>query len=181
MAQIPVTNGTCCPNCGKKFFNRNANAYYYGSPIKFCKKCSGAYIDPNYHEIAVEGFPPSEVNVKTGLKIALVGLITAVVCGGVFIFELTYSFRYHRVFPVMAVMGIVFIVIGIIDSVRVKTGSKSKAMEKLRQESIQRLRDTNYALRLKESGYNVPEEFLPQGYEGQPTQYQQPNDNIRRF
>lgn len=177
MSQIPVTNGSCCPNCGKKFFNRNSNSFYYGSPIRFCQKCKGAYVDKSYHEIAVEGFPPTEVNVKTGLKTALVGLIMTVVCAGIFITEIKYSSRYHRVFPVMAVMGIVLVIVGIIDSIRVKTGSKAKAMEKLRQESIQRMKDPNYALQLKELGYNVPEEFLPQGYEQQMPQYQQFNVN----
>lgn len=179
MAQIPVTNGTCCPNCGKRFFNNNnSNSFHYGSPIRFCKKCNGAYVDKSYHEIAVEGFSPKEVDVKTGLKTALVGLIMAVTCAGIFITEIKYSSRYHRFFPVMAIMGIVLIFVGIIDSVRVKTGLKAKALEKLRQESIQRLRDTNYAVQLKELGYNVPAEFLPLGYESQTPQYQQTEVNI---
>lgn len=177
MAQIPVTNGSCCPNCGKRFFDNNSNKYLYGSPIRFCKKCKGAYVDKSYHEIAVEGFPPSEMSAKTGLKSALVGLIMSVTCAGIFITELTYSSRYHAIFPIMAVMGIVMIIIGIVDSIRVKTGSKAKSMEKLRQESIQRLRDPNYALQLKELGYNVPEDFLPQGFEQQMPQYQQPDVN----
>lgn len=181
MSQIPVTNGSCCPNCGKKFFNKNPSGFFYGSPIRFCKKCKGAYIDKNYHEIAIDGFPPTEVNIKTGLKIALIGLIMTVVCGGIFFTEITYSFRYHTVFPAMSVMGIVLVIIGIIESIRVKTGLKAKAMEKLRQESIQRLKDPKYALQLKELGYNVPEEFLPQGYEQQMSQSQQPDVNGQLF
>lgn len=175
MAQIPVTNGSCCPNCGKRFLgnNSNRNLYLYGSPIRFCKKCKGAYVDKNYHEIAVDGFPPSEVSVKTGLKSALVGLIISVVCAGIFITEIMYSSRYHTIFPILTVAGIGMIIVGFVDSIRVKTGSKAKSLEKRRQESVQRLRDTNYALQLLELGYNVPDEFLPQGYRQQMPQYQQ--------
>ncbi len=169
MAQIPVTNGTVCPNCGKRLSDSNQNKYLYGSPIRFCKKCKGAYVDKCYHEIAVDGFPPSEMSAKTGLKSALVGLIMSVTCAGIFITENTYSNGYHIIFPVLAVAGIGMIIVGIIDSIRVKTGSKAKSLEKHRQESIQRLRDPNYAIQLKELGYNVPEEFLPQGY-GMPMQ-----------
>ena len=166
MAQIPVTNGTVCPNCGKRLpsSDSNQNKYLYGSPIRFCKKCKGAYVDKCYHEIAVDGFPPSEVSAKTGLKSALVGLIMSVASGGIFITEIMYSSRYHTIFPILVIAGIGMIIVGIIDSIRVKTGSKAKSLEKHRQESIQRLRDPNYAIQLKELGYNVPEEFLPQVY-----------------
>ncbi len=166
MAYIPDTNGINCPNCGKRLSDNSANKnkYLYGSPIRYCKKCKGAYVDRNYHEIAVDGFPPSEVNAKTGLKTALIGVIMSVTCGGIFITEIMYSDHYYTVFPTMAILGIVFAVIGIIDSIRVKTGLKSKSLEKLRQESVQRLSDPNYAVQLKELGYNVPAEFLPQEY-----------------
>lgn len=169
MAQIPVTNGTVCPNCGKRLSDSNQNKYLYGSPIRFCKKCKGAYIDKCYHEIAVDGFPPSEMSAKTGLKSALVGLIMAVASGGIAITEIIYSNRIHTIFPILVIAGIGMIIVGIIDSIRVKTGSKAKSLERYRQESIQRLRDPNYAMQLKELGYNVPEEFLPQGY-GVPVQ-----------
>lgn len=179
MAQIPVTNGTVCPNCGKRLSDSNQNKYLYGSPIRFCKKCKGAYVDKCYHEIAVDGFPPSEMSAKTGLKSALVGLIMTVTCAGIFITEITYSNRYHTIFPVLAIAGIGMIVVGIIDSIRVKTGSKAKSLEKHRQESIQRLRDPNYAMQLKELGYNVPEEFLPQGF-GVPVQQYMQNQQYQQ-
>ncbi|HBH95850.1 MAG TPA: hypothetical protein DDX91_08850 [Ruminococcaceae bacterium] len=164
MAHIPDTDGIRCPNCGKRIPQSDQKQYLYGSPIKFCKKCRGAYVDRSYHEIAIDGFPPSEMNAKTGLKSALVGIIMFVTCAGIFITEIIYSGRYHRIFPVLAVMGIVLVFIGIIDSIRVKTGSKAKSLEKKRQESVQRLRDPNYAVQLKELGYNVPDEFLPVEY-----------------
>ncbi|MDE6725471.1 MAG: hypothetical protein K2J79_07690 [Ruminiclostridium sp.] len=180
MAQIPVTNGTTCPNCGKRLSDSNQNKYLYGSPIRFCKKCKGAYVDKCYHEIAVDGFPPSEMSAKTGLKSALVGLIMSVASGGIFITEIMYSSRYHTIFPILVIAGIGMIIVGVIDSIRVKTGSKAKSLEKHRQESIQRLRDPNYAIQLKELGYNVPEEFLPQGY-GAPVQQDMPNIQNQQF
>lgn len=172
MAQIPFTNGSC-PNCGKKISNYGANKYLYGSPIRYCKKCKGAYVDANYHEIAIDGFPKEEMKASTGLKTALVGLVFTLIGAGVFIAELLFSERIHTIFPIIAIMGIITIISGIVDSIRVKSGAKAGGMEKLRQESIQRLQDTQYAMQLAELGYNVPPQYLPQGF-GQPMpQYQQ--------
>ncbi len=164
MAQIPFTNGSC-PNCGKRISDYGQNKYLYGSPIRYCKKCKGAYVDRNYHEIAVDGFPKTEMKASTGLKSALMGLVITVVSAGIFILEICFSDRYHTIFPILAVMGIVMIIIGIVDSIRVKSGAKADSMEKMRQESIQRLSDQRYAVQLKELGYNVPEQYLPEGYQ----------------
>lgn len=174
MAQIPFTNGSC-PNCGKKISNYAPNKFLYGSPIRYCKKCKGAYVDPNYHEIAVDGFPKTEMKASTGLKTALVGLVVFLISAGIFICEILFSEYYHTIFPLMAIMGIIMILYGIVDSIRVKSGAKAGSMEKLRQESIQRLSDAQYAMQLKELGYNVPEQYLPQGFAQQmPMQYAQP-------
>lgn len=163
MAQIPFTNGSC-PNCGKRLSDYNPNTYLYGSPIRYCKKCKGAYVDRNYHEIAIDGFPKEEMKASTGLKTALFGLIVSVVSAGIFLCEIIFSEYYHTIFPILAIVGIVMIILGIVDSIRVKSGSKAGSMEKLRQESIQRLQNVQYAMQLAELGYNVPRQYLPEGY-----------------
>lgn len=174
MAQIPFTNGSC-PNCGKKLSNYNPNSYLYGSPIRYCKKCKGAYVDRNYHEIAVDGFPKEEMKASAGLKTALIGLIVSVVAAGIFLCEIMFSEYYHTIFPILAVMGIVMIVMGIVDSIRVKSGAKAGSMEKLRQESIGRLQNPQYAMQLAELGYNVPQQYLPEGYVSPASQPVMPN------
>lgn len=174
MAQIPFTNGSC-PNCGKKLSNYNPNSYLYGSPIRYCKKCKGAYVDRNYHEIAVDGFPKEEMKASAGLKTALIGLIVSVVAAGIFLCEIMFSEYYHTIFPILAVMGIVMIVMGIVDSIRVKSGAKAGGMEKLRQESIGRLQNPQYAMQLAELGYNVPQQYLPEGYVSPAPQPVMPN------
>ncbi|MCM1298598.1 MAG: zf-TFIIB domain-containing protein [Firmicutes bacterium] len=165
MAQIPFTTNGKCPNCGKKISDYNPNSYLYGSPIKYCKKCKGAYVDTTYHEIAVDGFPKEEMKTSTGLKSALFGLAVFVICGGIFVAEIMFTDGYYRVFPVMAVVGFIAMIAGIVDAIRVKSGAKAGSMEKLRQESIQRLNDVQYAMQLRELGYNVPPQYLPQGYQ----------------
>lgn len=174
MAQIPFTNGSC-PNCGKKLSNYNPNSYLYGSPIRYCKKCKGAYVDRNYHEIAVDGFPKEEMKASAGLKTALIGLIVSVVAAGIFLCEIMFSEYYHTIFPILAVVGIVMIVMGIVDSIRVKSGAKAGSMEKLRQESIGRLQNPQYAMQLAELGYNVPQQYLPEGYVSPASQPVMPN------
>lgn len=51
-----------CPNCGKvyeyDFYNgypSKDNQTKYGSPVKICKRCSKAFFDDNYREIAIYG------------------------------------------------------------------------------------------------------------------------------
>ncbi|MCM1055780.1 MAG: zf-TFIIB domain-containing protein [Bacteroides sp.] len=156
---IPQTSGTC-PHCRKKISDYAANKYRYGSPIRVCPKCGGAYLDTTFHEVVTDGFPPDELSMKKGVKSALIGAAIFVVCAAIFVLELFFSDRIHIYPPILAVMGIVTIVVSIVDIIKVKSGAKAKELEIFRLQSVERLRSPAYARQLAELGYNVPKEFL---------------------
>ena len=156
---IPQTNGVC-PHCNKKISDYAANKYMYGSPIRVCKKCNGAYLDVNYHEVAIDGFPPDELSMKKGVKSALIGGAIFLVCAAIFVLELLFSDKIHIYPPIAAVFGIIIVITSIVDVIKVKSGAKVKELEVMRFQSIERLRNPDYARQLAELGYNVPEEFL---------------------
>lgn len=137
------------------------NRYQYGTPIKTCKKCGGVYLDPNFHEIAIDGFPPDEFSIKKGVKSALLGAGIFLICAIIFVCELLFSDRIHIYPPILAVMGIIIIITSIVDIIKIKSGAKTGEMEKLRYESVLRLKNPLYAQQLRDIGYNVPAEYLP--------------------
>lgn len=149
-----------CPHCGAKIPSYVADKWLYGSPLRTCKKCRNRYIDSRYHEIVLEGIRACDVSARPPLVYALTGLIIAAVSAGILYFEWNYQNYYHIVFLFLIPAGVLMILWGIVDAIRAKMGLKAKKMEKLRQESAQRLSDKNYAHELKARGFYIPEEYL---------------------
>ena len=158
MENIPVTNGYC-PHCGKKIWGYNQSSRDFGTPIKYCKHCRNPYLDTRYIELAVEGYNPNYLTTKKGFRILLIGIIGTVLAGGLNL--LNYYRGYYSVRGILcSVLALILILIGIVDIIRVKTGLKAKALEKKKAESAKRLQDKEYALTLKNCGYNVPQKYL---------------------
>ncbi len=158
MENIPVTNGYC-PHCGKKISGYNQSSKDFGTPVRYCKHCQKPYLDTRYIELAVEGYNPNYLTTKMGIRILVIGIIGTVLAGGINL--LNYYNGYYSLRAVLcSVLGLILIIIGIVDIIRVKTGLKAKSLEKKRTESVQRLKNKTYALTLKNCGYNVPQEYL---------------------
>ena len=158
MENIPVTNGTC-PHCGKNIANYNPSSHDFGTPVRRCKHCNGAYLDTRYIELAVEGYNPNYLTTKGGKRIFLIGLIGTLLAG--ILNLLNYYNGYYSLRAILCcVLGVILMIIGIVDIIRVKTGLKGKNLAKKQEESIQRLKNKDYAVTLKNCGYNVPEEYL---------------------
>jgi len=60
----------------------------------------------------------------------------------------------------LAVVGLIFVIKSIADIILIKTGLKAKKLERLKNESEDRLRDRSYAETLRQLGYNVPDKYL---------------------
>lgn len=159
MAQILPTNGKC-PYCGKEISGYSPAARDYGSPIRTCRKCNQNYLDSRFIELAVEEPAPRDLSATAGLKIALIGAAFFLASVGYTLFAIYSSGVYSLKVVIIAICGVVLLIYGIIDSIRVKTGAKMKSLEKKRALSEQRLMDKAYAHRLYELGYNVPEKYL---------------------
>ena len=151
-----------CPECGKRFIFFNDDQYFYGSPVRTCKKCGNYYIDKRYHEIAIEGF-------RSG-QLSCIGYSIACAVGIFFLWRGIHLTRYklignmkpmEKILPVIFIItGIAIVLIGIFEIIMILTGKKTEKLDKLKLESEMRLKNKVYAQLLKQEGYNVPKQFL---------------------
>lgn len=144
-----------CKKCGRKLLSYEGYERKYGSPLKNCKGCGSEYIDPRFHELAIEGYPEHEF--KKIYSIIMIAI------GGLILWRGIYMFGMHQmgtpeeiqwVLPgVIALLGAAFIIGGIVDLIRVATGLKARKFEKLMNESRERMADENYTAKLTWLGY----------------------------
>lgn len=144
-----------CKKCGKKLLSYEAYQRKYGSPLKNCKACGAEYIDPRFHELAIEGYPEQEFK--------KVYSVIMIVIGGLILWRGIYMFGLHQmglpeemqwVLPgVITLLGVAFIIGGVVDLIRIATGLKVRKFEKLMNESRERMADENYTAKLEWLGY----------------------------
>lgn len=159
-----LRTGGNCPYCKAKIFfyyeKERENEWKYGSPIRPCRKCGKNYVDGRYHEIAVEGIEPSALSIRwNGIRLlAMLGifLIAFLIQAYEVRHKGTYSLKWCTIMGCALFGSLLFL----IDSIRILTGAKAKKLERLREESVKRLRNWSYAKQLEDLGYPVPEEYL---------------------
>ena len=111
-----------CPHCNKKLFKFIDRERKYGTLIYTCKYCSGRYVDPRYHECAIEGIPENEFGILQYL--------IAFVCGGLILWRGLYLFNVRQlgmpdvaqpVLPtVFTVLGALVMIASVIEIIRVE-------------------------------------------------------------
>lgn len=153
-----------CPSCNKLVGTYAVGEYRYGSPLKVCPKCKTEYINPVFHEIEIDGIAPDAFDMKKLLLAMLLGVVFFIVSAGIHYFEVTTKDYYHTVYIFMMLISTVVFFFAIGNIIMIKTGFKAKRNERMRQESAKRLSDPDYARKLAELGYNVPEKYLPEDY-----------------
>lgn len=163
MEKILPTDGSC-PHCGKKFSDYNAESCDYGTPVRKCSSCGGAYLDRRYHEMAVDGYPQSGFDCKVSIKTMLFGLVFLLIALAYTAYTMHFRGYYSVKIVCTAVLAAVVMVVGIIDLISIKTGIKMKRFEKKMAESEKRLENPEYAQILAELGYSVPEKYLSYDY-----------------
>ncbi|MBD5464299.1 MAG: hypothetical protein HDR22_00440 [Lachnospiraceae bacterium] len=149
-----------CPYCKAKIFFYYEEEWLYGSPIRTCKKCGKNYVDDRYHEIAVEGIAPNALSIRRNGIGLLVMLGIFLIAFLIHFYEISHKSGYSLEFCCLMVVALFGILFFIIDSIRILTGAKAKKLERLRVESVKRLRNWGYAKELEALGYPVPEEYL---------------------
>ena len=153
-----------CPNCGRSILgmNNRETAYQvlYGSPVRNCKRCRKPYIDSRYHEIAITGIGERTLSVKYSLKVlGIIGMIL-VVSVGWNVVNIRMRGRYSVMMALLSLLSVILILYVLWDILMIATGKKAQKMERLRQESEERLRDPDYARLLADAGYLVPGQYL---------------------
>lgn len=149
-----------CPYCGAKVGYARTDAYLYGSPIRTCPKCKGQYLNPNFHEIEVEGCweaDTSLVESRKGVRDGLLLIVASIALNVLFY----YLGRASWIYLLFVGMGIVYFIMKLRSYLKVKRGTRQLELEEERCASRQRLQDPEYAKLLQELGYEVPEQYLP--------------------
>ena len=150
-----------CPHCQKKVPGYNPTKVAYGIPIQTCPKCGNDYYDRRFFEPAVSGFVMGEMDKKRPLKLGFAGLICFLICFGVNWLQIHETGEFYIYLAIMEFVSIIVIIAAIIDAIRISAGSKRKKLDFLMWQSDERLKNTEYAVFLKEKGLNVPEKYLP--------------------
>lgn len=148
-----------CPSCGKKLFSYEQRIRKYGEILKECKKCGAEYLDPRYHELAVEGIPEDEFKYTPYLLMIVVGVLLIWRALHLLrVYQLGVPREIQWLLPVMFLMiGIAAIIGAVISMISIKTGRKKIKFEKLLEESKERMKDAGYVTTIRRLGYTIPE------------------------
>ena len=157
-----MTYDFICPGCGKKLFSFEQRAVIYESPLKTCKKCGTAYLDPRCHEMAAEGVPDDSFRISPSVVAMVIGAL--ILWRGIHLAGMQQlgmpDFMQWFLPTVFILFGSGIILWGIFDIIMIKTGKKADKLKKKYDESLERLSNVSYARALAQMGYPVPERFL---------------------
>lgn len=153
-----------CPNCGFDL-GPAIDFYLYGSPFQVCKKCKKTYVDPRYHEIAVEGIRREDIepteedkkaNRKSGWTTIGLGLVMfAAFVLGLFIGVIAIPLPF---------LGVILLIGGIGTMKRDNKKALNKRRQELeleKQQSFLRVQDPQYVEKLRSIGYHVKQTTPP--------------------
>ena len=151
-----------CGSCGTKLLTYEGREREYGPMIRKCKKCGVWYLDPRYHELAVEGIPEDVFGIRQYLVAFVVGILIA--WRGWYLFgvhQLGMPDQMQWLLPALFLaLGVGICIAAIVEVVLIKTGIKRRKYQRMYEESCVRMRDRGYVLTLRKLGYPVPERFL---------------------
>ena len=148
-----------CPSCGKKLFTYEYRIRKYGCPVKECKKCGCEYIDPRYYELAIDGVPEDEYKILPYVLMIVIGLL--IMWRGYHMLgmrQLGVSAQIQWLLPcVFLIFGIVLVIGAVGGIIMIVTGLHRKKIERLLEESEDRVRDYSYVKKLQRLGYKIPD------------------------
>ena len=153
-----------CRNCGRKVDTFAVGNYRYGSPVRTCPECKTEYVNPAVHEIEVDGIAPDAFNMRLIFAGLFMGVAFFVIGAVIHYFEVTTQNYYHLVPIAIMIISAIVVFYALGNILFIKTGIKDRWTESKRSQSAERMSNPDYALKLKEFGYNVPEKYLPQEY-----------------
>lgn len=133
-----------CPHCNTFIRQTTDGTYEWGSPLRQCRKCNRRYIDSHYHEVAIEGFSNTD-NIRSSWWMLMIPIVFSV------ILSIAFPVGFLLTFGLVALM-----VCGLNSQFK----KNKEDMEEEMKRSKERLSNYNYALLLKDAGYNVPDEYL---------------------
>lgn len=145
---------TRCPNCNKILRNHDAFPHTSGCPIKICPHCGQSYIDTYCTEPAFKDYKAEDKSSIFG-KLLSACILRAIVCGG-----LLACFLDGKI---CIILGVIIFIIWFAYSYtkNCKTIDSDNEKERILWEaSDQRLKNPEYARKLKDAGFPVPSRYL---------------------
>ncbi len=149
-----------CPYCGKTIRVKRFKAEHaYGSPVRVCEFCKKTYIDRYYRELALE-----DPNALDRRKVAPknVGMLlfgVLIILLGVFLFPEEKDIMIKVLLAALG--GLLTLSAAWVLITEYRTyDARMKFFDEERAESEKRLKDPEYAQKLKSAGYRVPERYL---------------------
>lgn len=156
-----------CPACGQK--NRDScNAWGYGSPVRYCKKCQAEFFDNRWREVAIDGFDPRSMNSGLYLKGTIGSAVFAAVMAGYVAISIKTRGSYSIRAAGCIALGVIASVMCLIVYIRIKSGYEEKDQAHFLEESRDRLRDPAYVQKLMQYGVQIPAEYRTTQEEQQP-------------
>ena len=146
-----------CPGCGKTLFSYEPRYRKYGKIIHECKKCGTSYLDPRYHELAIDGIPEDEFRPFPYIFMFVIGgLIAWRGWHLLSVKQLGVPGAMQWLLPtVFLIIGTALVIGSLIGLISIKTGLKRSKFEKMLEESKARMRDTRYTDKLRSMGYKM--------------------------
>lgn len=147
-----------CPHCGAKT-KEDCNTWVYGSPIRRCRKCGQEYLDKRWREVAIDGFDPRSQDASFYMKGALLLAAFTALCAGWMVLQINMKGYYTTRNLACVILGSLGTVLCIFLAIRIKFGFEDKNNAKFMEESKQRLKNPEYVQKLREYGYQIPEDL----------------------
>lgn len=148
-----------CPKCGK-LNHESCNAWVYGSPIRYCKKCGAEYFDNRWRELAIDGIAPGSKNAKFYLGATAACLLFAIATGAWLFYDIKYTGGYPIKLLGCCLLGIIGVIACFVVFIRIVTGYEDRHNKVFLEESEKRLQDKAYVQKLVSYGYNIPDKYL---------------------
>ena len=136
------------------------NRYCYGSPLIKCSHCGNEYIENRLHEPAIEGINQASMNDGNHKKAVIVLLILTVVFVLLCILVGDEPIELFSVILGLAIVSALGAIFNARAIIRIRSGAMEQDNKRWLAESEYRLSNREYAEKLKNFGYNVPEKYL---------------------
>ena len=150
-----------CPKCNKKLFKYYSRERKFGPMIYNCKHCGGRYVDPRYHELAIDGIPGDVFNIPQFIVTFIIGAL--LLWRGIYLFGVEFlnmpDFMQKFLPVVITVVGIGMMIASVVEIILIKTGIKKKKYIRLYNESLERLKKDSYIDELYMLGYKRASEM----------------------
>lgn len=152
---MPYYYYSYCPYCDRRLTRGKTSLKTSGPPIKKCPECGKTYCDPNCFEPALTPYKPLSLPQLLRSSLAF-GFLSALLAFAIATFFTESLGSVCTVAAIAFAAGFLFYFLFLL----LRRNSIEERRLKQWQESDRRLRDPNYAARLKNAGFEVPSHYL---------------------